>query len=166
MSADTPTPDSAEQSTSNAPEQVRLIIAGSRTFMDGQLFSDIDRAEAVDEFLADTPLSPADVDVVISGTATGADYAGEIWATSHGIRLERYPAPWEDTDDKPAEEIGTRQDGSTYWKRAGHHRNEQMADTGTHLLAIWDGSSPGTRSMIDFGRERLGEDRVFVKTYR
>jgi hypothetical protein len=32
-------------------------------------------------------------------------------------------------------------------KKAGHLRNKQMADHGTHLLLIWDGLSKGSANM-------------------
>jgi uncharacterized phage-like protein YoqJ len=35
-----------------------------------------------------------------------------------------------------------------YGKRAGHRRNQQMADNADALIALWDGESPGTRDMI------------------
>jgi hypothetical protein len=33
-------------------------------------------------------------------------------------------------------------------KAAGGIRNTAMANYGTHLIAFWDGESPGTRDMI------------------
>ena len=41
-----------------------------------------------------------------------------------------------------------------YGKRAGVRRNEEMADMADALIAIWDGSSPGTKHMIEVARRR------------
>ena len=38
-------------------------------------------------------------------------------------------------------------------KRAGMVRNGIMADLATHLLAFWDGESPGTKDMISKARK-------------
>ena len=75
---------------------------------------------------------------VLSGTAQGVDRLGEQWAASYGIPVERYPADWNGPDRK----------------RAGHVRNGVMASMSEALVAIWDGSSPGTRDMIEAARAR------------
>ncbi len=107
---------------------MRLIIAGSRGFADENLLWDV-----MYEWLGnDRP------EVVISGTARGADSMGESWAENKGVKVERYPAEW----DK-------------YGKSAGYRRNELMARKASHLLVFWDGWSRGAKHMIDIG-EREG----------
>lgn len=73
---------------------------------------------------------------IISGTAKGADKLGERWATENSIPLIKMPAQW----DK-------------YGKRAGFIRNEDMAKKANALIAIWDGSSPGTKNMIELAKK-------------
>ena len=74
---------------------------------------------------------------MLSGTARGVDQAGEKWAVSRDIPVERYPADW-----------------TYYGKQAGYRRNEQMAEKAEALIAVWDGSSRGTKHMIDTANKK------------
>ncbi|MCB1865796.1 MAG: DUF2493 domain-containing protein [Chromatiales bacterium] len=103
---------------------MRTIIAGSRHC------SGIHRLHAA---LKECGWVPT---VVLSGRAAGADRLGEIWAKSHGVPLELYPANWQE-----------------YGKSAGYRRNVQMARKAEALIALWDGSSPGTKHMIQTATE-------------
>ena len=69
---------------------------------------------------------------IVSGLAKGPDSFGKEWAEINGIPVKEFPADW----DK-------------YGKSAGYIRNAEMLKTATHLLAFWDGSSKGTKNMID-----------------
>lgn len=121
-----------------------VVIAGSRSFGSG-----IERARVV-EYVDDVvEESGFDVDEVVSGTARGADQAGEAWAEREGLPVERFPADWDE-----------------HGKAAGPIRNEEMADYADRVIAIWDGQSVGTRNMIETGCAELGEDNVFVHEYR
>lgn len=80
---------------------------------------------------------------VISGGASGVDTAGEWWAKTHGIPVERYPAKWD-----------------LHGKRAGYLRNVQMAEKADALIAIWDEQSRGTKHMIKTARSYML--KVFV----
>jgi hypothetical protein len=104
---------------------VRLIIAGSRGF---NCYPTLALA------MFRLGLRP---DVIISGTARGADQLGEQYGACFGIPVERFPADWD-----------------RHGKRAGYLRNVQMAESADTLLAFWDGSSQGTAHMIDIARER------------
>ena len=98
---------------------MKVIVAGSRTI------EDYDRvAEAVDR-------SGYDVTELVSGTARGVDTLGERWAREHGVPVRRMPADWEE-----------------HGRAAGPKRNAQMAAYGDALVAVWDGQSSGTRSML------------------
>lgn len=102
----------------------RIIIAGSRTVpeKDEKLFIRIQKLLAT--------ISYNDIEMV-SGTCKGADILGENFAKMNGISIKQFPANW------------------SLGKRAGYLRNKQMAEYATHLIAIWDGNSPGTKMMID-----------------
>jgi hypothetical protein len=126
---------------------MRLIIAGSRNFNDYQYLSKMATNVIVDyisetEAFSGKQFEPGDAAdyiykhvTIISGTARGADQLGEKFAMEEGLSLEQYPAKWD-----------------IYGKSAGYRRNEQMAKTGTHLLAFWDGKSRGTKHMIDLAQ--------------
>ena len=77
------------------------------------------------------------ISLVVSGTASGADQYGEIWARACGLSVDRYPADW-----------------TKHGKAAGPIRNRLMAENADALVAVWDGKSRGTRNMIDEARKR------------
>lgn len=85
--------------------------------------------------------------IIYTGLADGADTMGMLFAQDRGIPYEEYPADWK-----------------RYGKRsAGKRRNQEMANTATHLIAFWDGVSGGTKDMIT--RAKAGGLIVLVKRY-
>lgn len=104
----------------------RVIVAGSRSYTD-----EVGLFQGVSAYLKTLTGSVA----LISGGAKGADALGEWYACYYGLPVTRMAANWEE-------------DG----KRAGFLRNERMAEVATHLIAFWDGRSPGTRHMIETAR--------------
>jgi len=121
------------------PGITRLIVAGSRGVTDyAALFHRLDGLLAH----RDPQLT-----TIVSGTARGVDQMGEQYARDRGLALWQMPAEWK-----------------AYGKVAGYWRNQQMAWFGTHLAAMWDGVSPGTKAMIEIAqKESL---HVRVKTLR
>ena len=117
---------------------MKLIIAGSRSFNNSDLMW-----EKLDYFLQNTPQEEIEI---VSGCAEGADQMGERYSEIMGLSLKQFPAPWGDIEGKPAHEIGTRRDGTKYWKLAGHYRNGQMAEYATHCI-LFDKGTPGTANM-------------------
>ena len=110
---------------------MKIIIAGGREFTD---------VEAAKDFLVDLVFEQRvipDTFTVISGGARGADKVGEDIAIAYELPLEIYPADW-----------------NTHGKSAGYIRNKQMADVADALIAFWDGSSRGTKHMIDTMRKQ------------
>lgn len=101
---------------------MRLIIAGSR----GVFPEAADIEAAMDDLL----FVLADIREVVSGTAAGADLAGEKWARGRGIPIKRFPASW-------------NQRG----KIAGKMRNREMAEYADAALIFWDGLSSGSADM-------------------
>ena len=106
---------------------MKVIIAGSRGFSDFQLMY-----EKCEEVLANRD----DVEIV-SGTAKGADKMGEHYASLKGFKVKQFPADWE-----------------KYGKSAGYKRNLEMAEYSDVLIAFWDGSSRGTKHMIDLANSK------------
>lgn len=114
-------------------QELRIIIAGSRSFSDyGLLCETMDQLKNV--------IAAADKIVIISGTARGADQLGERYAEEHGIEIKRFPADWE-----------------AFGRSAGHIRNREMAkyaiEENGYLVAFWDGESRGTKGMIDYATQ-------------
>ena len=123
-------------------QQRRVIVAGGRGFVD--YHSGVKYLN--DLFKDDLP------DEVISGTADGADTVGEIWALHRYIPVQPFPADWGNIS-APGAVVRQGRHGA-YNAIAGHQRNAQMAEYGTHLVAFWDGKSKGTRNMIGLAEER------------
>ena len=108
----------------------KVIIAGSRHFNDYPLL-----CEKCDMLLSQKHQTH-DI-VVISGTARGADILGERYAKECGYQLNRFPANW-----------------NRHGNKAGFLRNLEMADNADALIAFWDGTSNGTKSMIEIARKK------------
>lgn len=123
---------------------MRLIIAGSRSLYgpEGVLI--------VKKGLKNSGWAPNEI---ISGNARGVDKIGEQIAKENSIDLTIFPANW-----------------SKYGKAAGFKRNYKMiwyasifdkklASCPDHLkgalLAIWDGKSKGTKSIIDLAAKYM-----------
>jgi len=106
---------------------MRTIIAGSRGITDYQVVVDAMEAAALWEGIVATS--------TLSGLAGGADRLGERWAAEHGLECKLFPAEW--------------RQGPT----AGFARNYTMAQNADALVAVWDGSSPGTKHMIQLARK-------------
>ena len=107
------------------PEKKVWIIAGSRHFDDQQYMS-----SKLTEY-AETYGYPREV---VSGAAKGADHCGEIWAADNEIPIKRFPADW-----------------AQHGRAAGPIRNTAMATYAGNsgiLFLFWDGTSPGSASML------------------
>ena len=112
---------------------MKYIIAGGRDFYKIPLMEKI-----MSQF--------SDVTTVISGCAKGADTIGMNWAANHGLKVEMFPAKWEQ-----------------YGTSAGFIRNAEMAEAGDVLVAFWNGRSTGTAHMIQT-MKRLGKP-IYVYDY-
>lgn len=106
---------------------MKLVIAGSRY---GHFTLD-DVRNAISRNIE------GPVTLVISGTATGVDRLGELWALENDIPVKLMPAEWH-----------------IHGRRAGFIRNEQMAEEADVVLCLWDGQSAGTRHMIAAAKVR------------
>lgn len=103
---------------------MKLIVAGTRTF----------RRIDVGAIIKECGLDPGEV---VTGAAPGIDSLASDWALREGIPVKQFPPDW-----------------NKYGRAAGPIRNAQMAEYGDALLAIWDGKSRGTRSMIEEAKKR------------
>jgi hypothetical protein len=116
---------------------VKVIIAGGRDFTNYNLLK-----SKCDKILS----NQKDIEI-ISGEASGADKLGEQYSEENNLKLKTFPANWNDFSE-PCK-IKYRKNGSKYNALAGHVRNQKMADYADALIAFWDGSSTGTKDMID-----------------
>ena len=106
-------------------DEFKLIVAGGRDFNDyhslSKAISDLAEVE-----LADRAVS------IVSGMARGADRMAYDFAKLNNVVVHEFPADWD-----------------RYGKAAGYRRNAEMAAFADGLLAFWDGSSRGTKNMIE-----------------
>lgn len=107
----------------------RVIIAGSRDCPE----YNVELFRKIDNILGN--IGWEDLEIV-SGTCRGADKLGENYADLYGQDAKQFPADWK-----------------THGKSAGYIRNKQMAEYATHLIALWDGQSKGTKNMIDLAKQ-------------
>jgi hypothetical protein len=118
---------------------VRICVAGSRTITDRERFDPI-----LEAFLAWAGKEPF---ALISGDARhGPDRMVIEWAKEHNVPCFKFPADWDN--------LG---------KRAGMVRNGVMRKNITHLLAIWDGQSRGTKEMVE-STMKIGDIHVSLVT--
>jgi hypothetical protein len=102
--------------------EVRVVIAGSRTWTHEAQVMGVVRRLALNHPTA----------TVVTGGARGVDQLAERVALGSGLLVSTHPAKWE-----------------RYGKRAGFLRNEEMVLGADHVIAFWDGLSPGTKLTID-----------------
>ena len=103
---------------------MRVIITGSRGWSDRYFIADV---------LAELPGDTT----IVHGGARGVDRLAAQEGQKLGLLLEEHPAEWD--------RLG---------KAAGVIRNEKMAALGADLcIAFWDGSSSGTRDMMERAAE-------------
>ena len=103
---------------------MRVIIAGSRDITNYRIVSDI-----IDN-------SGFNISVILSGNARGVDRLGIRYARDNGIPIEIFEPDWE-----------------KFGKKAGIIRNCEMGDKAEGLIAIWDGTSRGTKHMIQYAMD-------------
>ncbi len=83
---------------------------------------------------------------VVSGGARGADSLAERWAKEHNIEVLLFIPDWDQ-----------------YGKAAGFIRNKDIVNNADRIIALWDGSSKGTKSSIDYAA-KAGK-RVLIVNY-
>lgn len=127
---------------------MKVVICGTRSFLDGALYDDEKRRDVVDDVLVDAGVRD-DVEEVVSGGADGADHAGEVWASANDVPVTVFEADWDE-----------------HGRAAGPIRNDEMVDYADFVVAIWDGQSPGTSNTIETAREELGDEHLYVHEYR
>ena len=103
---------------------MKVIIAGSRTFTDGAALA--------------MAISAANFSItqIVSGGAKGVDRLGENYANDNGLQIKRFAPDWK-----------------RFGRAAGPIRNRHMAEYADALIAMWDGQSRGTKSMISEARK-------------
>ena len=118
----------------------KVIIAGSRYYCNYKKL-----VAKCDAILANKLNDPDCEVIVVSGCARGADTLGVQYALRHHLKVERYPADWEN--------LG---------KEAGPIRNEEMAKNADALIAfpVYGIPNRGTLDMIRRAQQHNLQVRV------
>lgn len=109
---------------------MRTIIAGSRQITDPCIVEDAIRLSGFD--ISEVVSGRCRVNVEGHPEIKTVDEIGEDWAALNDLPIKLFPAQWR-----------------THGKAAGPIRNREMALYADALVAVWDGRSRGTKSMID-----------------
>ena len=88
---------------------------------------------------------PAETAMLISGGAPGVDTLAEEYAKQHGLPIRVI-----------------RPNYALYGRRAPLFRNRQIVECADLVVAIWDGSSPGTAFTVEYARERGVPVRLYI----
>lgn len=107
---------------------VRVVVAGSRSIEDPWVVEDC----IIDNYPNDAAPRSWDECEIVHGGADGVDTQASKFARRYNLPEKVFLPKWEE-----------------FGPAAGPIRNEEMAEYGDILIAIWDGQSPGTRSMIE-----------------
>ena len=105
---------------------VKLAIVGSRGFVDYRRF----------KYELGNIIQPHQIGVIVSGGADGADTLADKYSREFAVPILTF-----------------------YYERAlgragGPVRNEKIMAEASHVIAFWDGVSPGTLSSINFAEEQ------------
>lgn len=103
---------------------MNLIIAGSRSFNYYELLE-----KEVTIFIEELTTKSV---TIVCGMADGADKLGYRYAKEHNLNIIEMHADWEH-----------------FKKSAGYIRNAEMGKISDTAIIFWNGSSNGTKNMID-----------------
>lgn len=133
-------------------ELPRVAVVGSRRFKNYQLVKGL--MEKIREDIGDF--------ILICGMEkTGADGLGLRYAKEVGLTIEEFHPNWDDVE-VPGALVKLNSYGKAYNARAGFDRNTEMAHACTHVVAFWDGKSPGTKHMLTLCKKLGKKMRVFL----
>ena len=107
---------------------MKLLIVGSRKIKDFDL----------------SPYVPSDVDLIISGGASGVDALAEAYADAHRIS-----------------KLILRPQYQRFGRGAPIRRNREMVELADRVVAVWDGVSRGTAGTVAYA-QRLGKEVTVV----
>ena len=131
---------------------MKIIVAGGRDFTNKEMMKDFLQCMYQNGNLDDSL-------ELVCGMAKGADMTAYELFEEEGLVVHERPADWQDMSEPCV--VGTNYFGK-YNKLAGMKRNHAMGDEADILVAFWDGSSKGTKDMIEY-MNKLGKPVHIVK---
>lgn len=116
----------------NTPQKaVKLALVGSRDYTNYQEFKII-----IAETLHKWNIKIADITLVVSGDAKGADTLADMWAREHKKTFTMFVADWK-----------------AFGKAAGPMRNTDIINEATHVIAFPSKLGKGTQDSIRKAQE-------------
>ena len=110
---------------------MKTIIAGSRGINNSNLI--------INDYLM--KFDKWEITEIISGANYNSpDHIGELYGEGEGIKVSRYLADWDNEK-----------------KAAGFNRNRRMSEDADKLIAFYNGTSSGTKHMIEI-MEKMGKE--------
>lgn len=139
-------------------KQYKVMICGSRTFNDYELL----KRSVIDALIARgiSRLKGYEI-IVVSGEARGADKLGERLANEYGLKIERYPALWNDLAKEPCK-IKVNKYGNPYNCLAGLNRNKDMVNVSDLVIMFHDGQSKGTLDDLNLCKKQ-NKDYEYIR---
>jgi len=129
---------------------MKIAIVGSRSFEDYNLLKSIMKTHL------------ANVTLIVSGGAKGADQLAERWSNEFLKKAPKVIRPnWKDISQDDAI-IKQDDKGNKYDARAGLRRNELIAQQADLVIAFWDGKSKGTKQIILYAQQ-IGKEVQVIK---
>jgi len=129
-------------------DEVILGVIGSRTFKNkNRGFFELDEFRKTHNVIR-----------IVSGVSEddesdkGADTIGRDYAKEKKIKYTGFPADWSDMSEPCRRKVN--QYGKEYNALAGFKRNTNIVDESTHIIAFWDGKSPGTKDSIEKAKDK------------
>lgn len=130
MSTEAQTETAASPAPVPAPVQHRVLVTGSREWVDFDL---VDQALDAALALLQVPLTMQDTMLLCHGAAKGLDSLAAVVAGSRGWKVEEHPASWnEHSVDCPSWHVSPVVQNTC--KMAGHRRNHEMIALGADLV--------------------------------
>lgn len=117
---------------------MRILACGGRKYRDQARVD-----TALDTIHAATP-----IEVVIHGCAGGADRMAADWARRRGVKIDPYPADWDNLDHPQARLKWNTFRRRMYDANAGFRRNLRMLIEGCPQLVVAFPGGAGTDDMV------------------
>ena len=89
---------------------------------------------------------PKNVTEIVSGGARGVDTSAKEYADTHGLKFKEFLPEYE-----------------KYGRRAPLVRNDLIIDYADAVIAFWDGTSKGTKYVIDRCKKVNKDIKIYVK---
>lgn len=118
---------------------IRIVVAGSRSFNDYDLFK-----SSIDDYLL-TRFKDKKVLFISGGARRGADEMIIHYCVENRLPYALYEADW-----------------SRFGKSAGYIRNVEMCDACTDVVVFWDCVSKGTKHMMDIANRGSRHLTTFI----